>query len=149
MHTFISSENYFRLFADGRAIPVPLACFYSEFLSMTHQYYARGQSHKLELQNISENTFKPYLYKIEHFLGWVEDYSKNYEYLSLANHHNIPNELILYYLNECLIIDKGLGEHSVRQHRDALTSYFAYLEFNGLSIVKNLYIKPKFKEEAR
>ena len=74
---------------------------------------------------------------------------KDFEYLSLANHHNIPNELIQYYLNDYLIVEKGLGEHSVRQHRDALTSYFAYLEFYGFSKAVKLYIKPKFKYTAR
>ena len=149
MQSFISRDGSFRLFADNRAVPIPLACFYSEFLSSTYQHYVREHSHKLELQDIAENTFKPYLYKLGHFLHWVENYSKDFESLSLANHHNIPNELIQYYLNNFLIVEKRLGEHSVRQHRDALTSYFSYLELYGFSKTKKLYIKPKLKEEAR
>jgi integrase len=149
MQSFISNGDSFRLFADDRAVPIPLACFYSEFLSKTYQHYARKRSHKIELEDIAENTFKAYLYKLGHFLHWVEIYSKDFKYLSLANHHNIPNELIQYYLNDYLIVDKGLGEHSVRQHKDALTSYFAYLEFYGFSKAIKLYIKPKFKDVAR
>lgn len=149
MQSFISNGDSFRLFADDRAVPIPLACFYSEFVSSTYQHYVRKQSNKLELQDIAENTFKPYLYKLGHFLHWVENYSKGFEHLSLANHHNIPNELIQYYLNDYLILEKELGEHSVRQYRDALTSYFAYLEFYGFSKAVKLYIKPKFKEKSR
>lgn len=157
MHSYNSNLHGFRLYSVDQNFPLPLPCFYSEFISTTHQDYQLINSNfsdsieelQISLRDISKTVAELYLSKLSNFLEWVELYSIESRYITLATHHNLPEEIINYYLNEHLIDKKGKGIESVTQHTSALRSYYTYLEATGFSNRKNLYIKPIFKEQAR
>jgi integrase len=159
MYSYISKAHGFRLFSSGylNQLPLILPSAYSEFISTTHQDYFRSNSNvygdfgelTLKLRDISKSVVDLYLSKIAIFLEWVEKYSLESKYVNLASHHNIPNDIINYYLNDYLIGVKGKGSQSVSQHLSALKSYYNYLESIGFSTRQNIFIKPKYKEKSR
>jgi integrase len=158
MHSYVSKTYGFKLYSDSNGLLLPLPSFYSEFISTHHQdyhltkindSYESIEEYKLAPRNISEKLLEINLAKLSNFLEWVEDYSKSSQYVSLGMHHNIPDKIINYYLNQHLIEVECKGEKSSSQHLSSLISYYNYLEFTGFSNRKILYIDPKLKEVAR
>lgn len=157
MYSYLSKTHNCRIFADERNFPIVLPCFYSEFISSHNQDYnlstskSEGLINELrpELRDLSEKVVELYLVKITNFLEWLEVYSITSNFVTLAQHHTIPSEIINDYLNNYLIKEKGKGEKAAAQHLGALKSYFTYLEVTGFTSRKNIYIFPKNKEHAR
>jgi len=159
MYSYISKVHGFRVFStEGmNEFPLVLPSSYSEFITTTHQdYYLSNLNTNgdigeltLNLRDISEKLVDSYLTRLAAFLSWVEEYSIESKYVNIMTHHNLPVDLINYYLNEYLIETRGKGEKSVSQGLAALKSYYSYLEATGFSNRQNIFIKPKFKEKAR
>ncbi|MEQ3660716.1 MAG: hypothetical protein ABNH21_17365 [Glaciecola sp.] len=150
MLKLFSQQHKCIVFAQDDLAPILLPTFFSNSLSRTQQIFVVTRNQHLDEKPIENITMKFILNRLEQFLFWIEEYAKGSKFVSLNNHHSIPNELINYYLNEVIIVQKGLGEASVKQSIQALTSYYNYLYQSGISDnLKDLFIKPKYREQAR
>lgn len=100
-------------------------------------------------RSVEETTVTQMLSRITLFIQWVEEYAENSEKVSLHNHHNLPDTILNYYVNDVLIGERGKGYSAIAQTIMTLNVYYMYLAQAGLTTEKNLYIKPSFKERAR
>lgn len=150
MFTYYSELHKCKLFFNDNLILTPLPCLFSDSLNQHLQTYHLAHSNKLVATPIEEATANYILNRLEQFLFWVEAYSKESKYVSLNNHHNLPNELLNHYINDVVIKQRELGEASAKQSINALMAYYNYLYQAGLTDnIKHLLIKPKFREQAR
>lgn len=150
MFKFNSEQHKCKLFAHDDLVLLPLPCLFSDSLSQNLEVYSAGREDTLTANPIEEVTVSFILNRLEQFLSWVEEYSKDSKFVSLDNHHNLPNEILNHYLNEVIIEQRALGEASVKQSVQALTAYYNYLYQTGLTNnVRHLFIKPKFRSQAR
>lgn len=150
MFSYSSELHNCKLFVHDNLVPITLPCLFSDALSKNLTVYAEGIKDKLIENPIEEVTSNFILNRLEQFLLWVDDYSKASKFVSLDTHHNLPNELLNYYLNEVLIEFRGLGEASIKQSILALKAYYNYLCKVGVTDnVRHLLIKPKLRSQAR
>ena len=103
----------------------------------------------LEERDASDSTISIIFNRLETYLSWVEEYSRESRQISLNNHHNISANIINHFINEVLIGERGAGEAAVRQHIMALNAYYNYLAANGFTNLKKIILKPRFRERAR
>jgi len=154
----VNSRNFScPLFVDNDLSLLLLPCFFSDALARTGSVLAIHESiddnkivtKELVERDIGFKTINNINNRLDIFLQWVEEYAQESKHVSLDTHHNLPDKIINYYLNEVLIEDHGVGEVAIQQHIMALNAYYNYLAYAGFTTVKNLRIKPKFKEKAR
>lgn len=88
-------------------------------------------------------------HRLEQFLNWIIEYSSESKHVSLDTHHNISDEILNYYINDVLILERGLGEKSIEQNLIALRSYYNFLAVNGVTNLKTILVKAKNKAVAR
>lgn len=158
----VKSEKYScPLFvADGVSLII-LPCLFSHSLTLNKETYVqvdkvtRDHDGKkrvrcvFETNEVTDTTIHTILTRLETFLFWVEEYSQTSKELSLFNTEKIPEELLNHYINDVLIIARGVSETGIFQHIMALNAYYNYLAVNDLSVAKRLMIKPRFREAAR
>jgi integrase len=150
MFSYFSEHHNCKLFVHDDLVPMSLPCLFSDALSKNLIVYASGIEDKLIENQIEQVTSTFILNRLEQFLLWIDDYSKESKFVSLEHHHNLPNELLNHYLNDMLIGYKCLGEASVKQSIQALKAYYNYLYKIGMTDnVRYLLIKPKFRSQAR
>lgn len=100
-------------------------------------------------ESVEKSTVKEIFNRLNNFLQWVEKYAVDSKTVTLHTHHNLPNKILNYYINDVLIGEQGKGESAIRQTIMSLNAYYMYLAQAGLTTAKSLFIKPKFKEQAR
>ncbi|MDR7121690.1 hypothetical protein [Rheinheimera soli] len=83
--------------------------------------------------------------KLEHFFNWLVQYSQLNTQVSIDRHHNIPEELLNYYINTVIIEEQGAGEHTVEHYLMALRDYYNYLAMTGFTNAKDIRVKPRLK----
>jgi integrase len=156
MGSYISMFSYYselhrcKLFSQDNLVLLITPCLFSHSLSRHLEICSIGREDLIIENPIEELTAGFILNRLEQFLLWVEEYSKGSKFVSLDNHHNLPNQLLNYYLNEVLIEKNELGEASIKQSIQALKAYFNYLYQTGLTDqIRVFFIKPKFREQAR
>lgn len=87
--------------------------------------------------------------ELNNFLVWLEDYARDKQTISLETHHNLPADILNYYINHELI---RLRRKSLAMAEKALTSlraYYNFLTFNGFTDRKDLKIDADSKSIAR
>lgn len=87
--------------------------------------------------------------KLEHFLNWLIHYSLTNSQVSIDRHHNIPEELLNYYVNKVIIEERGAGEHTVEQYLMALRDYYNFLAMTGFTNAKDIRVKPRLKSVVK
>lgn len=96
-------------------------------------------------EEISDVTITILHNKLEHFFNWLILYSQANSQVSIDRHHNIPEELLNYYINTVIIEEQGAGEHTVEQYLMALRDYYNYLAMAGFTNAKDIRVKPRLK----
>jgi len=155
----IDSKKYsFPLFVENDLSLVLLPCIFSNVLMERETIFivvanedddGAVRSQLVEKDVSDDSTIKVILNRLKTFLEWVEGYSQESKYVSLSTHHNLPSSIINDYINDVLIQERGRGEKSIYQHLMALNAYYNYLAYSGFTTIKNLYIRPDNKEQAR
>ena len=87
--------------------------------------------------------------KLKNFFNWIVSYSKENEKVSLDRHHNFPEEILNYFLNDYLVGEKKSSTISINKYLRALRGYYDYLAMTGFTNSKNLFLYPDYKEAAR
>lgn len=100
-------------------------------------------------RSVKRTTIKQLFNRLVTFLHWVEEYAIDSKTVSLQTHHNLPDKILNFYINEVLIGERGKGEPAINQVIMSLNAYYMYLAQAGLTTAKSLFIKPSFKEMAR
>jgi len=98
---------------------------------------------------VKKTTVIQILSRLTTFLQWVEEYSADSKTVSLLTHHNLPDKILNFYINDVLIGERGKGDSAIAQTIMTLNAYYMYLAQAGLTTAKTLFIKPSFKEMAR
>ncbi len=154
----VNSKNFgCPLFVDDDLSLLLLPCFFSDALAKTgsvlgiHENIVDNKivSKELVERDVGYKTVNIINNRLDTFLQWIEEYAQESKHVSLNAHHNIPDKIINYYLNDVLIDERGVGEIAIQQHMMALNAYYNYLAYTGFTTVKNLLIKPKFKAKTR
>jgi len=96
-------------------------------------------------EEVTDTTIDNITNKLERFLDWVIEYSQSSEYVSLDNHHNLPEDLLNHYINDVLIEERKSGQHSIDHHLMALRDYYNYLSMTGFTDAKDIRVKPRLK----
>ncbi len=87
--------------------------------------------------------------RLKNFFNWIVSYSKENEKVSLDRHHNFPEEILNYYLNDYLVGEKKSSARSIDKYLRALRGYYDYLAMTGFTNSKNLFLYPDYKEATR
>ena len=87
--------------------------------------------------------------RLKNFFNWIVSYSKENEKVSLDRHHNFPEEILNYYLNDYLVGEKKSSARSIDKYLRALRGYYDYLAMTGFANSKNLFLYPDYKEATR
>lgn len=151
MHHFFSKKFNAMLIHDDEGKPILMPCLFLKSLYKDTKVYVLTWSQKGTKQRIKESKLTPksiskkkidnYFYELNKFLIWLEQYSKDKKSISIANHHNLPSEVINYYLNDELVINKSKSFKMVELARCALQYYYNYLAYFGFSDLKFLDIE--------
>lgn len=159
IHSFQSIKNKSMMMCDCDGIPLLLPNFYLHSL-YNHKIIYRlkwidgsgkrrikeSELHKATLSNIKINEC---FYELRKFLKWLEIYSENTSSISLATHHNLLEEVLNYYINDVLILERNTSEKMVEKAISSLTYYYNYLAFNGFTNLKEIGFKNGNKAIAR
>ena len=106
--------------------------------------------YRFELQSLSETTRRIIHNRLCNFLNWLAEFDLKHNEDSLCKQHNLSASFITEnYINETLIIDKGVGDIALDQHILALQYYYNYLAVSGLTVFKEFLPHPKLKSIAR
>lgn len=100
-------------------------------------------------EEVEDPTIANITNKLERFLNWVIEYSQSSDYVSLDNHHNLPETLLNHYVNDVLIEERKSGEHSIDHHLMALRDYYNYLSMIGFTDAKDIRVKPRLKATVK
>lgn len=100
-------------------------------------------------EEISDVTITILNNKLEHFFNWLIQYSRTNSQVSIDRHHNIPEELLNFYINTVIIEEQGAGEHTVEQYLMALRDYYSYLAMTGFTNAKDIRVKPRLKSAVK
>jgi len=100
-------------------------------------------------EEVIDTTIDNITNKLERFLDWVIEYSQSSEYVSLDNHHNLPEDLLNHYINDVLIEERKSGQHSIEHHLMALRDYYNYLSMTGFTDAKDIRVKPRLKDTIK
>jgi len=104
---------------------------------------------RFEFQSVAPDTINTIAQKLISYLTWVETYSLDHQHISVFTHHNFPEDIINYYVNEVLVKERQLGENSVSQSVMALNAYYLWLCEVGLTTEIRARVKPKNKDLAK
>lgn len=102
-----------------------------------------------EEEEISDVTITILHNKLEHFFNWFIQYSQTNSHVTIDRHHNVPEELLNFYINTVIIEEQGAGEHTVEQYLMALRDYYNYLAMTGFTNAKDIRVKPKLKSAVK
>tara|TARA_R110001606_G_scaffold399190_1_gene581430 strand:+ start:140 stop:1369 length:1230 start_codon:yes stop_codon:yes gene_type:complete len=100
-------------------------------------------------QEISETSIDIVINRLQQFLMWVFTDGENISPNLIDSHHNLPDNIINYYINDVIIKEQRAGNHSVNQHLMALRYYYDYLAMTGFTSANSIVVKPMFKDLAR
>tara|TARA_B110000211_G_scaffold55661_1_gene61938 strand:+ start:137 stop:1378 length:1242 start_codon:yes stop_codon:yes gene_type:complete len=100
-------------------------------------------------EDISETLIVSIHNKLTNFLNWLGAYSSDSQYVNVDAHHNLPELLLNYYINEVLVSEQQCSEGSMNHYLMALRYYYDYLAMNSLTNAKNIRLTAKSKKEVR
>lgn len=157
MYHFVSEKFKTTLFCDEDGIPIILPCIFSLSLSKNRLSYQlsyvspRDRISKVELKpkRISLSIVGEVLNELRNYLQFLEVYSVDKKSISLSTHHNLPDDIINYYLNDYLVGILGKSEPMVKKSHMTLSIYYNYLAYHGFTNVKTLNLSTKYLSLAR
>lgn len=159
MYNFQSEKYKTMMMCDYDGIPLLLPNLYLHSLYKNKQAYKltwidgsgkrRIKEAELNKVTLSNQTITKCFYELRKFLLWLEAYSENTSSISLTTHHNLPEEVLNYYINDVLIFERNTSKKMVEQAVSGLTYYYNYLAFNGFTNIKDIHVKNDNKTVAR
>jgi integrase len=151
MNHFKSEKFNSILFCNDEGIPLVMPSIFSHSLHSKRIKYRlayidegnrRIKKAELVSQNVAKTTIPKIINELNNFLLWLEEYSRDKNYISLELHHNIPVEILNYYINEVIIIQKSKSKPMVIKALNALRAYYNFLTYNGFNDLKIINIEP-------
>jgi hypothetical protein len=159
MYNFQSEKYKTILLCNDDGIPLLLPNIYLHSLNKNRQVYKltwvdgsgkrRIKDAELNKVTLSKTKITDCFYELKKFLLWLESYSENSPSISLSIHHNLPEEILNYYINSVLILERNTSEKMVEKAVSGLTYYYNYLAFNGFTNIKDISVKNENKSIAR
>lgn len=156
MHSFNSQSHNCKLFYFDDLRPIILPCFFSDSLSKYQTVFIRKKMNENEIAGasltevpIEISSVNIIVNRLDSFLHWVEDYSRNSKHVSMDTHHNLSSKLLNYYVNDVLIQNECKSINSINQVVMSLRAYYNYLAYNGFTNLKNISVKPRCRNFAR
>lgn len=158
MYSFKSSRFGCRLYSSDEGIPLIMPCLFSHVLKKDRSIFVlkysddgirRIKAAVLVRDSVSLSKVDVICSELNNFLVWLEDYARDKQTISLETHHNLPADILNYYINHELI---RLRRKSLAMAEKALTSlraYYNFLTFNGFTDRKDLKIDADSKSIAR
>ncbi|MGB0936241.1 MAG: hypothetical protein ACPGTQ_02220 [Colwellia sp.] len=150
MKHFKSEKFNSILFCNDEGIPLVMPSIFSHSLHSTRIKYRlayidegnrRIKKAELVSQNVAKSTIAKIINELNNFLLWLEEYSRDKNFISLEFHHNIPDEILNYYINEVIIIQKSKSKPMATKALNALRAYYNYLAYNGFTDLKIINIE--------
>lgn len=157
MFSFSSEIHGAKLFCDDLGEPLVMPCIFSQSLthkrikysvSYTDDGHRRIKKAHLTPDIISKTTVTEIINELKNFLLWVHEYSADKKHISMAFHHNFPDELLNHYLNEVLICERNKSQPMVKKALSALRAYYNFLAYHGVTNLKILNIERKYMAMA-
>ncbi|MCE0494647.1 hypothetical protein [Vibrio salinus] len=156
---FQSEKFKTMLFCDDRGIPLIMPDLFLYSLNRNKNVYEatwstsldqrRVKTVELKTVRVSNKTIIECSYELRKFLLWLNEFSENKNHISLDKHHNLPEEILNYYVNDILIFDKSKSEKMVEKSVSALRCYYNYLTYHGFTSFKNIEMKGANRGIAR
>ncbi|NMP32678.1 site-specific integrase [Thalassotalea sp. M1531] len=159
MYYFKSEKYKTMMMCDHNGTPLLLPNLYLHSLHKNKTAYKltwndnsgkrRIKGAELTRVTLSDRKIKDCFYELRKFLDWLEVYSKNTSSISLSTHHNLPEDILNYYINEVLILKRNTSEKMVEKAVSGLKYYYNYLAYNGFTNIKEIRVKNDNKAIAR
>jgi integrase len=145
-----SKKHNCTLFVNSDKTLLVLPTFFSHAVNLNGVVWYKRDKQDLEEKDISESSLRVVHNHLCHFFNWVIEYSKTSQHVTIDNHHNFPEELVNFYINDYLVGEMGKGEHTLNHALMALQYYYFYLYKTDLiSSRKNIRAFPKYKKLAK
>jgi len=153
MYHFKSEKFNSILFCDDEGIPLVMPTIFSHSLHAKRLKYRlayidegnrRIKKAELVSQNVSKSTISKIINELNNFLIWLEEYSLGKSHISLAFHHNLPDELLNHYINQVIIVERSKSKPMAKKALNALRTYYNYLAYNGFTDLKIINIEPDY-----
>lgn len=158
MNVFESKQFNCRLYCDDKSIPVVLPCLFSLHCFKNNKGYVFEWKTSRARNNISEGEIRPVNLshsrlvtissKLKNFFIWLEKEAEGMETISLENHHNLPEEILNYYINQVLVHEQDKSIHSIEDSVNALNHYYNFLAYHGFTEQKSVMLNPENKEQS-
>ncbi|MFN6970346.1 MAG: hypothetical protein ACK4NN_05735 [Rheinheimera sp.] len=87
--------------------------------------------------------------ELNNFLVWLERYSGDKQAISLETHHNLPADILNYYINHELIRKRSKSLAMADRTLMSLRAYYNFLTYNGFTDRKDFVIDADSKSIAR
>ncbi|WP_445945592.1 hypothetical protein [Shewanella sp.] len=87
--------------------------------------------------------------ELNNFLVWLESYCRDKQAISLETHHNLPVDILNYYINYELIRRRSKSLAMADRALMSLRAYYNFLTYNGFTDRKDLVIDGDSKSIAR
>ncbi|MCF2950379.1 hypothetical protein L0668_19880 [Paraglaciecola aquimarina] len=159
MYHFRSEKYKTMMICDFDGIPLVLPNLYLYSLKKNKSAYKlawidssekrRIKGAELNKVMLSDSKIEDCFYELRKFLLWIKTYLEKTHSISLENHHNLPEEILNYYINDFLIGERNSSEKMVEKAVNGLRYYYNYLAFVGLTNLKEINVKSDYKALAR
>lgn len=159
MHNFQSEKFKSMLFCDQRGVPLIMPNIFLLSLNNKRNVYKpkwletqdqrRLKNVELITERISPKTITECSYELRKFLVWLTEFSDGKSHISVANHHNLPVQILNFYINQVLVLDRKISEKMLDKAVNSLSHYYNYLAYHGFTSFKKIEIENENRGIAR
>ena len=158
MYSFKGRRFDCRLYSSDEGVPLILPCLFSHVLKKDRalfelKYFDDGfrriKAAELVSTSISKRVVDVIGGELNNFLGWLASYCRDKQEISLDTHHNLPVDILNYYINYELIKNRGKSLAMAEKALMALRAYYNFLAYHGFTDIKDLKIESDSKAIAR
>lgn len=152
MLNFKSEKFKSILFCNEDGIPLVMPSMFSHSLHKTRTKYTlayidegdrRVKKAKLTGESISKSYISEFINELKNFLIWLEEYSLDKQHISLELHHHLHEDILNYYINQVIIVEKAKSDAMAKKAMNALKAYYNYLAFHGFTHLRSIDITPE------
>ncbi len=159
MYHFMSVKFKTMMFCDQQGVPLVMPNIFLYALNKKKNVYKhkwldsqdqrRIKNVELIPQRVTLKTITNCCYELRKFLLWLSDFSESKRHISVENHHNLPEEILNYYINDVLIEERQTSEKMVDLAVSSLSHYYNYLAYHGFTSFKKIEVKGDNRGKAR
>lgn len=158
MYSFKSSRFGCRLYSSDEGIPLVMPCLFSHALKKDRSIFVlkysddgirRIKAAELVRLPISISVVNVIGGELKTFLVWLTSYCGDKQAISLETHHNLPVDILNYYINHEVIRARSKSLTMAENALMALRAYYNFLVFHGFTDRKEINITHDSKAIAR